>query len=183
MLKSTSSPLLLFQRKFMLYHQSFSHFLLFIITLCHRKIFTLRIMYYRFLCNFVHCKQFFFSFYTPIPEKQKRKTICVLVCDMMCVPDVWMCTIEMNSLRFFVSRLKIYAFRGEHNWWVEIELWKRKICDFEHVWLYHFCCHLFISMDWKVLHRKLMGFLTVNLFLLDGFSVNIMENYCNKQLV
>lgn len=122
MLKSTSSPLLLFQNKFMLYHQSFSHFLLFIITLCHRTIFTLRIMfYYRFLCNFVHCKQFFlFEFF---PLSLSRKTICVLVCDMMCSRRYfeW---IEMNSLRFlFFFGLKIYAFRGEHNWWAEIELW------------------------------------------------------------
>lgn len=108
MLKSTSSPLLLFQRKFMLYHQSFSHFLLFIITLCHRKIFTLRIMlYYRFLCNFVHCKQFFLFnfFFYPRNKKKEKLFVCSCVIWCVCVP-MFEC-IEMNSLRFFVWKFML----------------------------------------------------------------------------
>lgn len=117
MLKSTSSPLLLFQRKFMLYHQSFSHFLLFIITLCHRKIFTLRIMFvlYRFLCNFVHCKQFFLfnsqffcSFYKYSRETKKEEKLFVYSCVIWCVRCVHIRFVvsifecgEMNSLWIF----------------------------------------------------------------------------------
>lgn len=138
MLKSTSSPLLLFQRKFMLYHQSFSHFLLFIITLCHRKIFTLRIMlYYRFLCNFVHCKQFFFLF-----QKTKRKTICVLVCMWydVCADVFWMYRNEFVAIfvwKFILSEVSIIDE-------LKFNCGKEKICDCEHVC--YFCCHLFIHV-------------------------------------